>query len=76
MTADDVSREPAGGSQQCHIPNHSGYCYAHRDYHHDGPPRSDQPVYGGWARAEALAAGHPDWMNVKQWPLTEGPFGG
>lgn len=26
------------------------------------------PAYGALARAEALAAGDPDWMNVERWP--------
>lgn len=25
-------------------------------------------VYGAFARAEALAADDPDWMNVTRWP--------
>lgn len=29
------------------------------------------PVFGALARAEALAAGDPDWMNCKQWPRPE-----
>jgi hypothetical protein len=29
---------------------------------------SEGHVYGALARAEALAAGDPDWMNVTRWP--------
>lgn len=29
---------------------------------------SDEVVYGAVARALALAADDPDWMNVTQWP--------
>lgn len=30
-------------------------------------------VYGALARAEALAADHPDWMNVTRWPIEHTP---
>lgn len=29
-------------------------------------------VFGALARAEALAAGDPDWMNVTRWPREAG----
>jgi hypothetical protein len=31
-------------------------------------PGNDETVYGALARAEALAAGGPDWMEVTRWP--------
>lgn len=37
----------------------------------DAKDSTPEVVYGALARAEALAAGHEDWMNVTRWPLTK-----
>jgi hypothetical protein len=51
------------------------YCYdcgAHKDSHNPGECNwVDWPTksYGAFARYEALADGHEDWMNVTVWPV-------